>query len=250
MPDNNGPWKRVAPTPSAGTRFRLVLWLALLGVGGFGFWELTKLFPGRPVSNYDQAYLVRSVAVLVVVSAGLVFSRTIKFSEIARNVALWSGVIAILVLGYTYKDELEIAGARVRSEFIPSYPVATGPHMLTLTAGEGGGFYVIGQVDGAPVEFLVDTGSSDIVLSPADAARIGIDAAALNYSHEFETAHGVGKGASITVSSLSIGQMRLRDVPVSINETAMQTSLLGMAFLKRLDSFEFHGRHLSFRWGS
>jgi len=44
------------------------------------------------------------------------------------------------------------------------------------------------------------------------------------------------------VKSLSVGPIQMRDVPVSINHAEMSQSLLGMAFLKRLDSFEFkHG---------
>ncbi len=36
--------------------------------------------------------------------------------------------------------------------------------------------------------------------------------------------------------------MKLANVPAEVNKAPMTTSLLGMAFLKRLDSFEVQGR--------
>jgi aspartyl protease family protein len=45
-----------------------------------------------------------------------------------------------------------------------------------------------------------------------------------------------------------VGQIRLSGVPASVNRAPMSTSLLGMAFLKRLDSFEVKGDQLTLRW--
>jgi aspartyl protease family protein len=227
---------------------RFFVWLALLAAGGFALWKLSALFPGALTSSLNQAYLVQLLAILVLVSSTVVFSRGMRVSEMLRNVALWSGVIAVLVLGYTYRSELQDVGLRVRSELVPGYPVATGSNSLALSAAEDGAYHVMGLVNGTRVEFIIDTGASDIVLSPADAARVGIDAKGLDFSHVFETAHGVGHGASARVESLSIGPIALSDVTVSVNQSGMSTSLLGMAFLKRLDSFEIRQNRLILRW--
>jgi len=37
-------------------------------------------------------------------------------------------------------------------------------------------------------------------------------------------------------------------VDVAVNKAPMSTSLLGMTFLRRLDSFEVHGDQLTLRW--
>jgi len=42
--------------------------------------------------------------------------------------------------------------------------------------------------------------------------------------------------------------MKLFNVPVSINRAKMRNSLLGMAFLSRMKSFEFRDRKLTLRW--
>jgi aspartyl protease family protein len=230
------------------SRWRFFLWLALLVAGGLGMWKLSVLFPAPADSGWDQAYLVRWIAILVFISGGAVFAREIRVSELLRNAALWSAVLAVLVLGYTYRVELQDIGLRVRSELVPGYPIATDPRTLILSAAEDGGYHVVGLVNGTPIEFLIDTGASDIVLSPADATRIGMDKKNLDFSHVFETAHGLGRGASSHVASLSIGPIALSDVAVSINQSEMRNSLLGMAFLNRLDSFEVERSRLVLRW--
>jgi predicted aspartyl protease len=40
----------------------------------------------------------------------------------------------------------------------------------------------------------------------------------------------------------------LFNVPAEVNATPMNASLLGMTFLRRMDSFEIQGRKLTLRW--
>jgi aspartyl protease family protein len=99
-------------------------------------------------------------------------------------------------------------------------------------------------VNGQPVRFLVDTGASDIVLSPADAQRLGLDPASLSFTKPVETANGIGLGASYSAADVSVGSIRLSNVPMSVNKAPMSSSLLGMAFFNRLQSFRFEGNKL------
>ncbi len=90
----------------------------------------------------------------------------------------------------------------------------------------------------------MDTGASETVLSPADAARVGIDLAALTFDRASETANGVGYGAAFQADSLSVGAITFRDMPIMINQAPMSSSLLGMTFLRRLESFQVKGDRL------
>jgi aspartyl protease family protein len=246
MPDSEGPWSR--PPQPAPPSWRVVVWLAVIAAGGFALWKLSTLFPGSLATTYDQASFVRLLVILVLVSSTIVFARGVRATEVLRNIALWSAVIAVLVLGYTFRSELEDVGARVRSELVPGYPLATGDGTLAVSQAEDGSFHVMGLVNGTRVEFLIDTGASDIVLTPADAERVGLDPKALDYSRRFETAHGTSLGAQAQVASLAIGPIALSNVDVSVNQSEMHNSLLGMAFLKRMDSFEVRGNRLLLHW--
>jgi len=236
-PRRFGPWRRVA------------LWLALLAVVGVGVVALARLFPGRASSDLNVAFIIRLFAILAFVSSGLLFARRIKLGEFARNLAIWLAVAAVLLLGFAYQDQIRDAAARVRAELVPGYAASGGaPGVLVVTRSRDGHFHVIGKANGTRIEFLVDTGASDIVLSPADARRLGIDVASLDFTRRYATANGSVWGAPYRLASLTIGDIRLSDVPVSINRADMAKSLLGMSFLKSVDSFEIQGRKLYLRW--
>lgn len=247
MIEQKGPWHREPDARRARPRLRLWIWLVLLGGLAMALWNLSALFPGALSSSLDQVYFLRVVAVLVVVSSGVAVSGRLRFAEAMRNIALWCAILAMLGLGYTFRTELEDVGMRVLSELVPEYPVGRDARTVAVSAAEDGGFHIMGRANGFPVPFLVDTGASDIVLSPADAARIGIDPAKLDYSHVYETAHGLGRGAITRIARLEVGPLTLSDVDVAVNGTGMRESLLGMAFLRHLDSFSVEKGRLILR---
>jgi aspartyl protease family protein len=246
MTDANGPWGK-KPARFAERHIRSLVWLALVAATAAALWELSRLFPNAIGSDFDLAYLMYAVAFLMLVSTGIVTSRRFKTRETLRNAAIWVGIFAACIVGYALRDDFESLGTKIRSELIPGYPVASA-HSLTLTASENGSFYTMGTINGANATFLIDTGASDIVLSPADAQHAGIDISRLDYSRMFETAHGSGRGAPTTIDQLSIGPITLRNVHVTINETPMETSLLGITFLQSLESFEIRGDKLTLHW--
>ncbi len=247
MADSQGPWKQDPPPPER-PKGRLVLWLAAMVVIGLGVWGLSELAPGRISSTEDKSRVIYGVVLLALVASSL-FARRLKLKETLRHAAIWVGVIAVLLLGYAFRNEMGALVLRVRSEVAPGYGVATGrPNELAIGREEDGHYYVTGQVNGKAVRFLVDTGASEIVLSPGDAARLGVDIGSLRFGGEYETANGIGRGAAYKADSLAVGPIAFADVPMSINQAPMRTSLLGMAFFKRLDSFEFKGDRLYLRW--
>ena len=247
MPQTPGPWHKPVEAAQRPRSSRLLVWIALMLATAVGLVGLSRLFPGA-VSKEDEPYLVYSIGWLALVSAGVVFARRMKFSDIVRNIAIWVAVAAVLVLGYSYRDALSSVSSRVQSEFLPGDPVSTAPHTMVLMQDFEGDYHVFGSANGQRIRFLVDTGASDIVLSPADARRLGFDVGGLKYVSGYETANGIGAGARVTLNSLTIGQFTLWNVPVHVNRTDMHASLLGMAFFKRMKSFEFRDGELILRW--
>lgn len=248
MPDQKNPWHLNSQPRQVGSRVRLILWLVLLFAIGGGLWKLAELFPGQLSSGLSQAYLVQLVVILALVSGGLIFARRMRFGELARNLAIWLGVALVLAIGFAFQSELKDIVLRLRAELLPGNPLQTSPDVVVVTESADGHFYAMGNANGSPVRFLIDTGASETVSSPSDAKRIGIDTGALSFSHPYQTANGIGLGAAFTLRSLSIGSIELSDMSVSINQAEMGTSLLGMSFLRRLRSFEFQGRRLFLRW--
>ena len=192
--------------------------------------------------------MVRMVAILAVISSGLLFIRQVNLKQTVRNILMWVGIMGVLALGFAYQEPLREAAIRLRSGFIPGYPVQTGMREMVISESEGGNYLVYGTVNGVRTRFLIDTGASDIVLSPTDARRVGIDFSLLDFDHRYETANGVGKGALTNVTEITVGEARFSNIAVSVNQTDMNASLLGMAFLKRFKSFSFSQGKLTLTW--
>ena len=114
--------------------------------------------------------------------------------------------------------------------------------------GAGGHYVVVAAVNGAPVTFLVDTGASDIVLTMADAERLGLQPAALRFTQRFATANGEVRGAPVILREIRVGEFSLFDVPASVNEAPLRVSLLGMSFLRQLDGYGVENGRLVLRW--
>ncbi len=245
------PWSAPPPRPrppaAPASRRRLGLLLLILTAAAVGVWVLSQYFPGAVASGADWQSVAQGMMMLTIVSSLLLRLR-LRPHEALRNVLVWAAIAGVLALGYSFKDEIGSVWSRVRAAFAPGYPVQTSPREMVVTQDENGGFYINGQVNGQTVRFLADTGASDIVLSPADAQRLGVDLKSLNFGDLSETANGIGRGAAFKASSLQVGPVRLEDVPMQINQAPMSTSLLGMAFFRRLDSFQVKGGKLYMRW--
>jgi len=119
---------------------------------------------------------------------------------------------------------------------------------LVLKAGPHGHFTVDAMVNGTTVTFLVDTGASAIYLTPDDARRLGWPPQRLTFSERYVSAGGELRAAPVTLRSLRIGALELYDLPASVGEQPGALSLLGMTFLKRLDSYQVRGDTLILAW--
>lgn len=119
---------------------------------------------------------------------------------------------------------------------------------MVIPAGPNGHFLVTAQIDGVEILFLVDTGASQVILTAEDAERLGYRADDLEFSQRFETANGTILGAPLLLPYFQIGDLEIEDVQSSVILAPMSTSLLGMSFLSRLESFEVREEGLILRW--
>ena len=232
MPENRNPWEREPPPDGKGSGLGLWLWLALIGGVGLLVWFLATQFAFRSTTGDHWAHLVRLLAVLAFVSSGLIFLRRVNVRETVRNIAIWVGIAALLLLG----------------EVLPYHAVETGERELRINAGANGHFHVVAHINGEPVRFLIDTGATDIVLNREAAQRAGYDVDNLRFTRPYRTANGIGYGAPIRLDSIVIGPFGVADMPASVNDAPMSSSLLGISFLERLRSYEVRGSVMLLRW--
>ena len=118
---------------------------------------------------------------------------------------------------------------------------------IRIPRGSGGHFFLTADINGTPIEFLVDTGATDLVLTKEDASRVGIDVDALAFLGRANTANGEVPIARTRIDRIEVGPYLDRRVLVSVNGGPMATSLLGMTYLSRYNSIEIAGSTLILR---
>ena len=99
--------------------------------------------------------------------------------------------------------------------------------------------------EGTPARFLVDTGSSVVIVAPAVAAAAGVIATAKSPRIELQTVAGRSSGPAVRIRSLRVGDLELPDVPAVLHDPGPGfDGILGNAFLSRYRLTLDPDRHL------
>ena len=106
---------------------------------------------------------------------------------------------------------------------------------MELRAGAYGHTHAGAEINGRPVNVMVDTGASMVALTYEDARAVGLYVRDSDFTHRVSTANGYGRVAPVTIDRVSIGDITVRNVPGAVMEPGkLGTTLLGMSFLGRL----------------
>ncbi|MCF4126994.1 retropepsin-like aspartic protease family protein [Methylobacterium sp. SyP6R] len=165
---------------------------------------------------------------------------------------LWAlGVLAGAVL--TGGPVIERVARIGRAPAAASSPAAPGippgsDGSVTLAQDLSGHFRVHPEVEGQVLRMLVDTGATLCVFTREDAGRIGLNVTERDFTAQVATANGPVPAARVRVREMRIGEIRLRDVDALVLPSGrLDTSLLGMSFLRRLRGFEVAGGKMILR---
>jgi aspartyl protease family protein len=197
-----------------------------------------------PLSTGDFASLAYKVALLVFLgSAALVMFRE-RFTHALAAAVFWVVLALALVVGYSYRFELRDVADRVMAELMPGHVISHGRSVEVARAANGD-FGVLGQINGARIAMILDTGASTIVLTREDAKAAGLPLEVLTYTANIDTANGRTRAAPVTLDRIAVGGLVERSVEALVAQPGqLKTSLLGMSFLNRLQSWEVRGDRL------
>ncbi|HYC75317.1 retropepsin-like aspartic protease family protein [Brevundimonas sp.] len=113
---------------------------------------------------------------------------------------------------------------------------ASGAAGQVLKAADGH-YWADADIDGRAVRVMVDTGASVVVLTPSDAARLGLKLTAADFSGTALTASGPVRAAPVKLDAVAVAGARVTSVEALVVEQGLPHSLLGMSYLGRLSSF-------------
>ena len=146
-----------------------------------------------------------------------------KLGFAARSAMAWGMIFVAAMAGYGLWGD-------IRGAILPVQTVTAGGQ-IEVPRAEDGHYYLTLVIDGTPVEFLADTGASNVVLSDKDARRLGIDPDELAYLGEANTANGTVQTADVALKDVVLGPFRDAKIRASVTKGAMEGSLLGMNYL-------------------
>ncbi|MGY6634041.1 MAG: retropepsin-like aspartic protease family protein [Alkalilacustris sp.] len=173
-------------------------------------------------------YLVLLGAVLV---SYLLISHRSQLGALVRGALLWGLIFLGVSVGALLWQE-------VRDDLLPTRAVSFGDGRIELPRHRSGHFFATLDVQGVPMSFIVDTGATDVVLSRADARKLGLDPDQLVYSGRAQTANGLVRTARITLDEVTFGGFTDHQLRAWVNEGELEYSLLGMVYLERFEKIE------------
>jgi aspartyl protease family protein len=133
---------------------------------------------------------------------------------------------------------LEFDGKRERLEmgqFFETAAASGSRSAVTLPADSRGQFVTSGQVNGAHLRFVVDTGATYVNIPASEIRRLGIDLAGAQRGATM-TANGPVTVYKVNLESVSVGGLTLYNVEATVHPMpGMDVGLLGMSFLNRTE---------------
>jgi aspartyl protease family protein len=229
---------------------RRLLWVLLIGLA----LALIVVFASRDedklagLASRDLGALAYNLALAVFIGGAVLVLFRERLSQAIEAALFWALVGFVLVFAYTYRIELRAVGDRVMAELVPRHAAQRGAYIVEIVRGRAGDFQVAAKVNGARVAMVLDTGASSVVLTQEAAKTAGLPLELLNYSVNVDTANGRSRAAPVTIDRLVVGDIVERAVPALIAQPGhLRTSLLGMSFLNRLESWEVRGDKLMLR---
>ena len=182
------------------------------------------------MDSMDIGQLAYLVLLLIAVGGWFIAENRGNLGKSARQAAAWGLIFLGVIAAFGLWSD-------IRDDVLPRQS-SIGEGRIEVPRAPDGHYYLVLELNGVPVQFVVDTGASDIVLTRADAERIGIDTSKLAFGGRASTANGTVSTAYVKVGDMRLGDIVDRDVRVSINGGEMDGSLLGMSYLRRFDRME------------
>ncbi len=184
------------------------------------------------MESFEIADLIYLVLLLLLLLAGYGFARPLQnLGKKFGHASAWILIFVAVTAGYGIWSD-------IRNSHAPRQSVMAATGQVTTPRHFDGHFYLTLRLNGVPIEFVVNTGATEVVLSEADARAVGINMDRLIYTGLAMTANGEVRTAPARVSLTELEGIEDRNLRVWVNEGEMDGSLLGMRYLRLFEKIE------------
>lgn len=183
------------------------------------------------MASIEWGNLIYLVLLLVMVVTWFVAQNRESLGKTVQQALAWVLIFVGIIAAIGLWDD-------IRSTLRPTQSVITSTGQIEAPRAPDGHYYLTLQINGEPVDFLVDTGASEMVLTLNDARRVGLSLDNLVYTGRAMTANGEVRTARVWLDTVALGPVEDGDVTAWVNEGEMDQSLLGMGYLRRWSRIE------------
>jgi len=182
------------------------------------------------MESFDIARLSYLVLLGAAVIGSFFMMNKASLGKSMQQLAIWALIFVGAVGAYGLWNDIQ-------RDVLPRQSVVSSGVVEVPRRGDGH-FYLTLRINDAPVQFVVDTGATDVVLTTQDARKVGINPDNLDFIGTAMTANGRVRTAPTRVDTAVLGDITVENLKVYVNEGMMDTSLLGMSYLRRFERIE------------
>ena len=141
--------------------------------------------------------------------------------------------------------QIEIDGKRHSlrlSKTISSAFAAPVKRRVAVHKTRNNAYYTSGTINGQTVKLLIDTGATSVAMNSKIAKRLGLDYLLHGKQGSVRTASGITKAYNITLKSVAVGGIAVKNVAAVVIEGSFPHEiLLGMSYLSHVKMDENNG---------
>ena len=178
------------------------------------------------LGEFDYARLIYLGILVSVLVFWFIFHNRQSMGKTAQMAVAWGLIFLGVIAAFGLWEDIS---QTVR----PKQSALNAQGQVSVPRAPNGHYYLTLNINDQPIEFMIDTGASDVVLTQSDASQIGLNPNSLNYFGRAMTANGEVRTAPVELETVALGDVVDKNVTAWVNQGDQDQSLLGMAYLQR-----------------
>lgn len=179
------------------------------------------------------------VCVLLLVSS--LAARRLPLGQVAKMSLAWIAIFAALLAIFSFRFEFQAIWERVKADFAGTSGQSISGEAIALKRQDDGHYWMQVEINGKPVDFMIDSGATTTAMNAESAAATAIEVDSDGYPVIISTANGRVTAQRGNVQTLQVGPHKLTDHHVVVSSSFGETNVLGMNFLDSMKSWTVEG---------
>lgn len=177
----------------------------------------------------------------VMLVAGALIGRRAPLAKGITSVLAFLVIFGAGFIVFSFRDDLNYVAQRLEAE-ATGKPVQLAGDVIRVPLAVDGHFWIQAEVNGVPVDFLVDSGATMTTVGRKTAALAGLPISDQR-NQLVRTGNGLIRVASGRADTVSVGDIERRNVRMFIAD-GDELNVLGMNYLTSLTRWSVEGRWL------